>query len=210
MNLSDLAIKTHFREVNLADIVEQLGEDHTKEILSNFSCPINLDVQNFLHEKAIQFSIRGFSKTHLVYWETDDCETKELVGYYTIASKFITVQRSAVTAKEARKLREHGVFDEKTNEYTVSAPLIGQLGKNYTNGNNTLISGDDLLQLAMEKVKRVQHEVGGRFVYLECEDKEKLRNFYEKNNFKLFGKRTLDRDEPDIGGDYLLQYFAML
>ena len=210
MNLSDLAIKTHFREVNLADIVEQLGEDDAKEILSNFSCPINLDVQKFLREKAIEFSRRGFSKTHLVFWETDDCKSKELVGYYTIASKFITIQRSSVTAREAKKLREHGIFNETTNEYTVSAPLIGQLGKNYTDGNNTLISGDALLKLAMEKVKKVQREVGGRFVYLECEDKEKLRSFYEKNNFKLFGKRTLDRDETDIGGDYLLQYFAMI
>lgn len=204
MNLSDLAIKTHFREVNLSDIVDQLGEDDAKEILSNFSCPINLDVEKFLHEKAIEFSRRGFSKTHLVFWETEDCKNKELVGYYTIAFKFITIQRSSVTTREARKLREHGIFNEKTNEYTVSAPLIGQLGKNYMDGNNTLISGDDLLKLAMEKVKKVQREVGGRFVYLECEDKEKLRSFYERNNFKLFGKRTLDRDETDLVGDYLL------
>lgn len=210
MNLSDLVIKTHFREVNLADIVEQLGEDSAKEILSEFSCPINLDVQNFLCEKAIEFSRQGLSKTHLVFWETDDFQSKELVGYYTIASKFITIQRSSVNSREARKLRAHGIFNEKTNEYTVSAPLIGQLGKNYTAGNNTLISGDDLLKLAMEKVKKVQREVGGKFVYLECEDKEKLRCFYEKNNFKLFGKRTLDRDETDIVGGYLLQYFAML
>lgn len=210
MNLSDLVIKTHFREVNLADIVEQLGEDDAREILSNFSCPINLDVQNFLHEKAIEFSKRGFSRTHLVFWESDDCQSKELVGYYTIASKSITIQRSAVTYREARKLRDHGIYNEKSNDYTVSAPLIGQLGKNYSNGNNTLISGDDLLKLAMEKVKKVQREIGGMFVYLECEDKEKLRSFYEKNNFKLFGKRTLDRDETDIEGDYLLQYFAML
>lgn len=62
----------------------------------------------------------------------------------------------------------------------------------------------------MEKIKKVQNEVGGRFVYLECEDKEQLRSFYERNNFKLFGKRTLDRDETDVSGNYLLQYFAML
>lgn len=46
-------------------------------------------------------------------------------------------------------------------------------------------------------------------MYLECEDKEKLLSFYTKNNFKVFGKRTLDRDETDINGDYLLQLFAM-
>lgn len=74
----------------------------------------------------------------------------------------------------------------------------------------SLISGSDILQMAIEKVRKVQNEVGGRFVYLECEEKEKLIKFYENNHFKLFGKRKLDRDETDIKGEYLLQYFAML
>ena len=42
------------------------------------------------------------------------------------------------------------------------------------------------------------------------EEKEKLIKFYENNHFKLFGKRKLDRDETDIKGGYLLQYFAIL
>ena len=115
-----------------------------------------------------------------------------------------------MNSKEARKLRELGIFDEKKNDYTVAAPLIAQLGKNYTDGNDSLISGDDLLNLAMNRVKKVQNEVGGRFAYLECEDKEDLINFYERNSFKMFGKRNLDRDETDICGTYLLQYFIML
>lgn len=189
MNLTNIVPPTHFIQLNLSDVVNQLGEDETKHILSTFSCPLNLDVENFLKTKAIEFSKRGFSKTHLVFWETSDETEKEFVGYYTIASKFITIQRDVISSKEARKLREHGIYNEKNNEYTVSAPLIGQLGKNYTNGNNSLISGSDLLQLAIQKVKWVQHEVGGRFVYLECEDNPKLVRFYENNNFKLFGKR---------------------
>lgn len=210
MNLEDIIPSTHFVQLNLSDIIDQLGEDETKHILSSFSCPLNLDVENFLKTKAIEFSKQRFSKTHLVYWVTEDNSEKELVGYYTISSKFITIQRSAVNSKEARKLRAHGIFNEEKNEYTVSAPLIGQLGKNYTNGNDSLISGSDLLQLAIEKIRNAQHDIGGRFVYLECEDYPKLVEFYENNNFKLFGKRDLDRDETDINGHYLLQYFAML
>lgn len=210
MKLTDIIPNTHFVQFNLSDLLEHLGEDKVKTILSSFSCPQNADVDNFLKTKAIEFSKRGFSKTHLVYWETEDNKEREFVGYYTIASKFITVQRIAVTSKEARKLREHGIFDTKTNEYTVAAPLIAQLGKNFSNGNNALISGADLLQMAIDKVRKVQNEVGGRFVYLECEEERKLIEFYEANNFKMFGKRNLDRDETDIKGHYLLQYFAML
>ena len=210
MKLSEINLNTHFVQINLSDLLEQLGEDEAKDILSSFSCPLNADVEKFLREKAIEFSKRGFSKTHLVYWTTQDEKEKELVGYYTIASKFITIQRNAVNSKEARKLREHGLFDEKSGAFTVAAPLIAQLGKNYSDGNNSLISGKDLLQMAIEKVKKVQNKVGGRFVYLECEEKDKLRKFYESNRFKFFGKRALDRDETDIKGEYLLQYFTIL
>ncbi len=205
-----LNTNTHFVQINLSELIDTLGEDDTKSILSTFVCPMNKDVENFIKHKAIEFSKRDFSKTYLVFWETDDKKEKELVGYYTIASKFIRVERSAVNSREARKLREHGVFDEKTNEYIVSAPLIAQLGKNYSNGNECLISGSDLLQLAIDRVKHVQHEIGGKFVYLECEDIKKLLNFYTRNHFKVFGKRRLDRDETDVKGHYLIQLFAML
>jgi len=205
-----IVTKTHFVQFNLSELIDILGEDEVKSILSTFVCPMNMDVQNFLKYKAIEFSKRNFSKTYLVFWETDDHTEKALVGYYTVAPKVISIERSAVNSNEARKLREHGIFDEKTNKYTVSAPLIGQLGKNYANGNDTLISGDELLSLAIEKVRQVQREIGGRFVYLECEEKEKLMKFYEKNHFKIFGKRKLDRDETDLNGQYLIQFFAML
>ena len=72
----------------------------------------------------------------------------------------------------------------------VSAPLIWQLEKNFANGNDYLISGTDLLQMAIEKAYLIQNEVGGKFVYLECEE-EKLIRFYEKNKFKVFGRRKL-------------------
>lgn len=72
MNLSDITPATHFVEFNLSDIVDQLGEDEAKRILSSFSCPLNLDVEHFLKTKAIEFSKRGFSKTHLIYWTTED------------------------------------------------------------------------------------------------------------------------------------------
>ena len=170
-----LDISTHFVEINLSELINEMGEDEAKSILSSFSCPLNKDVEKFIKEKAIEFSKRDFAKTHLVFWVANDGSEKEFVGYYTIASKVISIERSSVNSKAARKLREHGIFDEATNKYTVSAPLIGQLGKNFSNGNDTLISGDELLTLAVEKVKNVQKEIGGKFVYLECEDIEKIK-----------------------------------
>jgi hypothetical protein len=203
-------IKTHFIQINLSDLIQMIGEEKARAILSNFSCPKNKDVEKFLRCKAIEFSKRNFAKTHLVFWETSDKTEKELVGYYTIASKWITVARDVINTKEAKKLREHGICNREDNAYTTAAPLIAQLGKNYIDANDALISGAELLTLAMEKIKLVQNEVGGRFAYLECEDKPKLLEFYQRNNFKIFGKRRLDRDETDMDGEYLVQLFTMI
>ncbi len=207
--MEQLFIKTHFVEMNLSDIIEQLGEDATKSILSSFSCPLNKDIENFIRYKAIEFSKRTLAKTHLVFWETEDQKNRELVGYYTITSKVITVDKNILSNTEAKKLRNQGIFDAANQKFTISAPLIAQLGKNFTNGNDTLISGPDLLQMAVNKIHKIQKDIGGRFMYLECEDNEKLLTFYKKCNFKVFGKRKLDKDETDINGEYLIQLFAM-
>lgn len=80
------------------------------------------------------------------------------------------------------------------------------MGKNYNNEYNKLISGDILLKLACNKIKEIQNLIGGRFVFLECEDNDKLKEFYESNGFECFGKRNLEKDERDkSNGEYLLQ-----
>ena len=80
------------------------------------------------------------------------------------------------------------------------------MGKNYTNGYDKLITGDILLKFACDKIREAQELMGGRFVFLECEDKPELKEFYESNGFVCFGKRNLEKDERDKNnGQYLLQ-----
>ena len=52
-----------------------------------------------------------------------------------------------------------------------------------------------MLKLALDKVAEMQHIVGGKIVYLECEQKERLISFYERNGFVNFGTRLLDKEE---------------
>ena len=88
--------------------------------------------------------------------------------------------------------------------------LFGQLGKNYYNNYNNYISGDILLRLACQQVKEVQKLIGGRFVFLECEDIPKLKAFYESNGFKCYNKRKLEKYESENGINYLLQMICDL
>lgn len=64
--------------------------------------------------------------------------------------------------------------------------------------------------MAVDKVKSIQRELGGKFVYLECETKERLVQFYRENGFTEFGKRRKDRDEIEVDGEYLVQLLRYL
>ena len=60
--------------------------------------------------------------------------------------------------------------------------------------------------MACDKVVEIQLAIGGRMVYVECEDKPQLTEFYKRNGFYHFGKRMLDKDEMDkLLGKYLIQ-----
>ena len=195
--------------VNLLDLLNQYGDEYVKNILSDFSCPVNKDVENFLLVKAIEFARQGYSQTHLVFASYKDKPV--LVGYFTLANKYIAIKSSSrvISKNMQRRLSKFGHYNEETKSYYISALLIGQLGKNENYVN--LITGSELLRLACETVKEVQNIVGGKFVYLECEDKERLKEFYKTNGFYDFGQRQLDRDElDDFCGTYLIQMLKYL
>lgn len=194
---------SEFKQFNLNGILAQIGEEKTKEILSSFVCPLNKDVEDFCRTKAIEFSKRGFAQTYLIYWQ--EGTDKELIGYYTIAMRHFTVSKKHLSNKMFSRVKQHGTYDNTTGEYIISAPLIAQLGKNFDRGNDTLISGGEILQMAIDRIRKIQHEIGGKFLYLECEEKEKLIKFYEENHFVSFGKRKLDKDETNLEGSWLIQ-----
>ncbi|MCL2355584.1 MAG: N-acetyltransferase [Defluviitaleaceae bacterium] len=199
----------------LKDMLKELGEDSTKNIVSSFLCPMNPDVENFLHFKAIEFERRGYATTYLVYASYK--QNPELAGYFSLAQKQFTIADKSVRAKSKtgktqglskallKKIAKFGTHDKKLGIHTIPAPLIGQLGKNYAVNGGRLITGDELLKIACDKVWEFQRLFSGRVVYLECEDKPKLIDFYSENGFVEFGKRYLDPDENDVDGDYLVQ-----
>ena len=196
-------------EVNLKTYIEAVGDYEAKNLLASFLCPTNADVQEFLRIKAFEFSKQGITQTHLIFASYQSAPV--LVGYYSLTNKVITIKKKSLSATYAKKISKFGTFNDQTHSYVVPAPLIAQLGKNYNNGYNKLITGDVLLALACQKVKQVQLDIGGRLVYLECEDKPKLLDFYSRNGFCNFGKRQLDKDEKDVlSGEYLIQMVKYL
>ena len=191
-------------------INENYGEDFLKNILSEFSCPLNKDLEKFLHNSALVFANQGVAQTHLVF--TSYKNNPVLCGYFTLTNKHFTIKKNFDISNSLKKrMNKFATYDSNLKTYVISAPLIAQLGKNYTNQYNKLITGDELLKIACEMVKDIQGIIGGRIVYLECEDKPKLTEFYESNGFINFGRRNLDADEKDdLSGEYLIQLLKYL
>lgn len=193
-------------QTNLREMIEQIGEDRVRAMLSDFSSGgLNPDVEDFLRNKAIIFSKQGWAATHLVF--ASYREKLVLTGYYTLALKYIMISRKRIPSKTLEKrIAKFAEDNTVLKKYIMSVPLIAQLGKNYSNHYDELITGDELLKLACDKVKEVQLNLGGRFVYLECEDKQKLLDFYGSNGFVNFGKRYMDKEEEEkMEGKYLIQ-----
>lgn len=193
--------------INLRDVLqdETLGESAAKKLLSSFSCPLNPDVESFLHKTAIEFTKQSLASTYLIMASYKSQYV--LCGYFTLAIKSFCLDKNCIpNAKWRKRLNKFAQFDNKVQRYFISAPLIGQLGKNFANGYNKLISGDELLLLALNKVREMQYIAGGKIVYLECEHKEPIIDFYERNGFVNFGERILDRDETSVlFGESLVQ-----
>lgn len=191
--------------INLKDMIHEIGENEVKTILSDFSCPLNPDVEHFLKHTAIEFSKQSIASTYIIMASFRN--EYVMVGYYSLANKIFCIDRSSMPNRKWKsRIAKFGQFDTTVKKYTLSAPLIGQLGKNYANSYDKLIKGDELLKLALDKIREMQNIVGGKIVYLECEDKPKLIDFYSQNGFVNFGKRYLDRDEIEtLSGEYLIQ-----
>lgn len=196
--------------VKLDELVRTFPDDENriKGIIGCFNCLNNPDVDRFLKEKALVFDKQGLSKTYLVY--TSYKNRMVLVGYFTLANKSFVVRKNDKISKTLlKRISKFGQYDSELRQYMISAPLIAQLGKN--DAHKDLISGDILLAYACDAVREAQSLLGGKIVYLECEDKSRLLEFYRNNGFVDFGKRELEADEKDdMEGKYLIQLLKYL
>jgi ankyrin repeat protein len=191
--LNDVTV-FNIREYLSAKGDKDLGEDELRQILSEFFCDKNPDVERFLKEQSVEFTKKNQSVTYLVF-SNDDVS---LVGYFTLTIKPITVNAENFSNTMKRKIARVSELDEENGTYTLSAYLIAQLGKNYKDGVNEKITGEQLLQAAINTIKELQYMVGGMVIFLEAEDKEKLIQFYEdENGFKQFDVRETKSQDDD-------------
>lgn len=200
---------TELQKISLADALNESGEGAVQKALSSFSSPKNKDVEHFLKNNAIPFARQNIAPTTLIY--AYDENAWRLCGYFTLTIKTIDIEKTNVSSDLFKRVRKFGTYDKERKKCTIPVPLIAQLGKNYANSSNKLIKGSELLKLACDEVRKAQYIIGGKVVYLECEDTEKLKAFYCNNGFSEFSQRLLDDDEKSsFEKHYLIQMLKYL
>lgn len=181
-------------QFNILDILKKDGEYKCQNILSTFTSPLNKDVENFLHYKAISFARQHLSITFLVFLKTKNFLL--FVGYYTLANKFVSIPESMLSKTMQKRISKFSQYDDNLKQHLISMPLIAQLGKNFAySKQDTNFSGTDLLTLACDRVCQAQRLIGGKTTYIECSSNPYLQTFYSNHDFCIFGQRSIVEKE---------------
>ena len=179
-------MRTINKEYNIQTLDELIGMKNGEQyftLVADSFRSINPDVEFFIKTKAVQSSRLKTSVTYLISKDISETEI-DFVGYFTLASKILRVPEQGLSKSEKKLLRLYSHFDETNNTYNCPAVLIAQFGRNF-NESSESIKGQTMMDIVIAQIEIIQSLVGGKTVFLECENNIKLISFYESQNFKL-------------------------
>ena len=110
--LEDKYTTVNIREYISNNNSENTGEQMLTDMLSGFSCPLNLNVEKFLKENAVDFTKKNQSVTYLVFSNSEAA----IVGYFTLAIKPIVVNSTIISNTVRKKLLRVGKINEDKQE----------------------------------------------------------------------------------------------
>ena len=179
-------MNSKYEVTSIGDYSRCIGENNVDIVLQTFDCGLNLEVQNFLLRKAKQAEKLKSAITYLVF----DAQSTDLVGYFTLVLKSFSISRDKLSSNNRKLISRFAELNERSGEYTTALYLIAQIGKNYAIEEDLRITGEDLLNLAIEKLCDAQKIIGGKLVLIEREsERMKLHDFYKANGFKSCNSR---------------------
>lgn len=181
-----------FNIINIVDLLDSIGEQEVQSALEEFECSKNSEIENFLKNNAIDFAKRKISITHLILNSKG-----QIAAYFTLTHKPSNISASSLSKTTIKTLSRYAMFDKDSASFNISAFLIAQFGKNSAYNGSDKISGNEMMNYCFEILESVQKQVGGGIVFLECENKKPLLNFYqnENNRFRIYGERFSKTDK---------------
>ena len=169
------------------------SDDEVSDFLKGFSCKKNKEVQWFLRKLSMKFARLNISATHLVLSEDLD----RIVAYYTLVCKPLSVKADELGEDSRKSLEDFCRLNEQRGCYDFSAYLIAQLGRNYTQDLTETISGDELMDVILDHLRRMRINLGGNVAFVEYErGNAKLLDYYTRNGFVSMNSHS-DSGEND-------------
>lgn len=169
-----------YKVVPLGEILnKEYNQDKLNTAFKRFSCQCEVDLENFLQEKAILYENTNFGKTYLIL-DATELKNKNFViaAYFTIAQKSVDI--SEVSAKKRRRML--GVYPGRDKLKSIPAYLIGQLGRCDSYSSQQL-PGIAILNECYHAISLASRIVGGNLIVLECRE-GMFSKVYEKLGFK--------------------------
>ena len=94
----------------------ELGESELFHVLSEFSCSMDPDVERFVKKQSVEFAKKQQSVTYLVF----STEEAELLGYFAITIKPITVNAEPFSNTTKRKLAGVSELNGQNGTYNLA------------------------------------------------------------------------------------------
>jgi hypothetical protein len=160
--------------------------------LEKFTCSLNLEVEDFLRFKALTFEKAKKSRTYLMLDENDQSGFIRPLAYFSISIHLLDV--NGVHSSTMRKSLFGLYYSSSTIQTFVPCYLLGQLGRD--DNASSIITGDELVALAIGKIQNAHVAVGGRFIKLDCENVPTLQALYRRHGFqpvqRLEGRKLIE------------------
>lgn len=171
---------SNYSVIPMGEILNKGYEVHKiEQAFKKFSCQREIDLENFLVNKAIPYENTNYGKTYLCI-DDEALERGEFIvlAYFTIAQKSLDI--SNLSKKKKRKVL--GEYPGRDGLNSVPAYLIGQLGRSDDCPKEKL-SGQEILNECYYAISLAAMIVGGNMIVLECRE-HMFGKFYEEQGFK--------------------------
>jgi hypothetical protein len=160
-----------FSLFQLSEIMQSTkSNSQLKKLLKTFKCSRNIDLEDFLYNKAVTFEKNLRSRTYIYI----DNDTKTIGAYFTIAISMLYTNN--ISPDTILLLDGY-----KNDTQVIPCFLIGQLGK--AEVYEKIKIGEYILEDSIEILDKSHIALGGRFILLDAVNDKKLLKFYKKNLF---------------------------
>lgn len=162
---------------SLRELIENVGEPRTAEVLRRFTCTKDPDLELFLHRNAVMMEKKALSRTYVALTDDD-----RVVGYFSVGMKCMGVPDDVpISGSLRKKLNVNGETG------VAQMYLLGQLARS---DDSEVGIGAKLLDDALDIIHRAFIAVGCRAVRVDC--KTDLLGYYLDHGFTFINRNPDD------------------